>query len=300
VCAGEFDDASAFNYDISKWNVDSATDLSFTFRRASAFDQNIGSWDVARVTKLNYAFEWASAFNQNIGSWNVASVTDLSRTFSSATAFNQNVASWSVFRVSASEFVDLWKLNALSDGNKEAIYAAWGENFQAAYPTFGSTLTTTRSPTRAPTLQNNFLSGSLPSNLRSPPPVAPTPTPTQPPTPRCVPHHHHSARIDQIFDVGMSVQPDVDTNACSHAELRAVHVAIVGPMHRQRFAPCARSSYIRGNSICCVATCGGGESRRYRSIEIAPLGPGVPDCPSTAETKDCNFQVRSILDTAAL
>ena len=96
------------------------------------------------------------------------------------------------------------------------------------------------------------------------------------------------------------VQPDVDTNACTHAELRTIHVAIVGSMHRQRFAPCARSSYIRGNSICCAATCGGGESRRYRSIEIAPLGPGVPACPSTAETKDCNFQVRSILDTAAL
>jgi hypothetical protein len=108
-----------------------------------------------------------------------------------------------VFRVSASEFVDMWRDNALSEGNKAAIYAAWGENFQAAYPTFGSTLTTTRSPTRAPTLQNNFLSGSLPSNLRSPPPVAPTPTPTQPPTPRCVPHNH-SARIDQTFDVGMS------------------------------------------------------------------------------------------------
>ena len=63
---------------------------------------------------------------------------------------------------------------------------------------------------------------------------------------------------------------------------------------------CLLGQYTRRNLICCAATCGGGESRRYRSIEIAPLGPGVPDCPSTAETKDCNFQVRSTLDTAAL
>ena len=165
----------------------------------------------------------------------------------------------------------------------------------------------TPSPTSTPTPAPTSTSTPTPSPTDTPTPAptatlstaAPTPTPTQPPTPRCVPHHH-SARIDQTVDVGMSVQPDVDINACSHAELRAVHVAIVGPMHRQRFAPCARSSCIRGNSICCVATCGGGESRRYRSIEIAPLGPGVPDCPSTAETKDCNFQVRSTLDTAAL
>ena len=104
----------------------------------------------------------------------------MASTFNSTTAFNQNVASWSVFRVSASKFVDMWKNNALSEGNKAAIYAAWGENFQTAYPTFTTTL--------SPTLQ---------------PLAAPTPTPTQPPTPRCVPHNH-SARIDQTFDVGMS------------------------------------------------------------------------------------------------
>jgi hypothetical protein len=38
-------------------------------------------------------------------------------------------------------------------------------------------------------------------------------------------------------------------------------------------------------------------SGRYRSIEIAPLGPGVPDCPSTDETKDCNLQVRFVLES---
>jgi hypothetical protein len=54
----------------------------------------------------------------------------------------------------------------------------------------------------------------------------------------------------------MSVQPDVDTHACSYrhanvdthacsyADLRAVRVAIVGSMHRHGSAPCVCSANI--------------------------------------------------------
>ena len=44
-----------------------------------------------------------------------------------------------------------------------------------------------------------------------------------------------------------------------------------------------------------AATCDGGESQRYRTIEIAPSGPGVADCPGTTETKDCSLQVCLVL-----
>ena len=48
-------------------------------------------------------------------------------------------------------------------------------------------------------------------------------------------------------------------------------------------------------TILCAATCGGGESQRYRTIEIAPSGLGVADCPGTTETKDCSLQACLVL-----
>jgi surface protein len=44
---------------------------------ASAFNQDISSWNVASVTTLSETFYSASAFNQNIGSWNTASVATM-------------------------------------------------------------------------------------------------------------------------------------------------------------------------------------------------------------------------------
>ena len=131
--------------------------------------------------------------------------------------------------------------------------------------------------------------------------AAPTPTQTQPPTPRCV-------FLSRTTIPQGSIKPLKLACLCS-----PTWTPTPAPTHGcvlsmwQSWAPCTGNVLLHvlaphtfEATICCAATCGGGESRRYRSIEIAPLGPGVPDCPSTAETKDCNFQVRSILDTAAL
>ena len=96
---GMFASASAFNGDISSWNVSAVTNMSNMFAFASAFNGDISSWDVSAVTDTSDMFNTASAFNGDISSWNVSAVTDMSNMFNTASAFNGDISSWDVSAV---------------------------------------------------------------------------------------------------------------------------------------------------------------------------------------------------------
>jgi surface protein len=89
-----FGGKSTFNGDISKWNTEKVTDMSYTFPYASAFNQDIGGWNTAQVTYMLGMFGAAVAFNQDIGSWNTGKVYAMWYMFYSASAFNQDISSW--------------------------------------------------------------------------------------------------------------------------------------------------------------------------------------------------------------
>ena len=66
------------------------TSMYQAFKDKTAFDENITGWDVSNVTSMGYMFHAASAFNQPIGGcWNVSSVTNMQDMFRGAIAFNQ-------------------------------------------------------------------------------------------------------------------------------------------------------------------------------------------------------------------
>jgi surface protein len=64
-----FAGASAFNSDLSSWDVSSVTDMSDMFRGADAFNGDLSSWDVSSVTDMSDMFSYADAFNQDLCAW---------------------------------------------------------------------------------------------------------------------------------------------------------------------------------------------------------------------------------------
>ena len=94
-----FSKASAFNQDISTWNVSSVTTMRAMFTEASSFNQDIGTWNVSNVTNMQDMFNQATSFNQNLSSWNVSKVTTMWNMFNQATSFNGDISTWDVSNV---------------------------------------------------------------------------------------------------------------------------------------------------------------------------------------------------------
>ncbi len=94
-----FLDCSAFNHDISSWDVSKATDMEGMFGGCSTFNQDISGWNVSKVTDMGGMFADCATFNQDISGWDVSNVTDMSEMFLGCSAFNQDISRWDVSKV---------------------------------------------------------------------------------------------------------------------------------------------------------------------------------------------------------
>jgi surface protein len=116
--------ATAFNGNISTWNVSSVTAMNTMFFGATSFNQNIGSWTVSSVTNMFGMFRNATSFNQDISSWTVSSVTNMLDMFRDATSFNQDISSWNVSSVT--NMTNMLDNTAISETNYNSILNGWG------------------------------------------------------------------------------------------------------------------------------------------------------------------------------
>ena len=96
---GMFSDASSFNRPLDLWEVSSVTGMGHMFFRASSFNQTLDRWDVSSVTGMGYMFGDATSFNRPLASWNVSQVTEMGHMFDDATSFNQPLDRWNVSQV---------------------------------------------------------------------------------------------------------------------------------------------------------------------------------------------------------
>ena len=87
---GMFNNATAFNQDISGWDVSKVTDMGGMFNNATAFNQDISGWDVSKVTTMRWMFYDATAFNQDISGWDVSKVTTMRWMFYDAGLSTEN------------------------------------------------------------------------------------------------------------------------------------------------------------------------------------------------------------------
>mmetsp|Transcript_8843 Transcript_8843/g.16688 ORF Transcript_8843/g.16688 Transcript_8843/m.16688 type:complete len:203 (+) Transcript_8843:2416-3024(+) len=100
---GMFEEALAFNQDISGWNVSAVTDMGRMFAGTFVFDQDISGWDVSKVTSMAAMYFGALAFNHDISGWDVSSVTSMEYMFYGASAFNQDIGGWDISLVNNME-----------------------------------------------------------------------------------------------------------------------------------------------------------------------------------------------------
>ena len=61
-----FSNTTAFNQDISGWNVGNVTNMAGMFAQSTAFNQPLNSWDVSKVTDMSSMFG-VSKYNTTIG-----------------------------------------------------------------------------------------------------------------------------------------------------------------------------------------------------------------------------------------
>ena len=87
-----FTGSTAFNGDVSSWDVSNVTNMNFMFDLATNFNGDVSSWDVSNVTTMQFLFR-ASSFNGDVSSWDVSNVTDMQSMFR-VNAFQQPLNSW--------------------------------------------------------------------------------------------------------------------------------------------------------------------------------------------------------------
>merc|ERR1719174_1737042 len=91
--------ASAFNQDLSKWNVGKVTNMQEMFAQAQSFNKDLSKWDVGKVTDMEVMFYGSESFNQDVSKWDVGKVTDMESMFNAAERFNQDLSKWNVGQV---------------------------------------------------------------------------------------------------------------------------------------------------------------------------------------------------------
>ena len=97
IVNGMFNNATAFNNGYSAGNSTAANSLnswkdyfanqlslSTMFSGATAFNSNITEWDVSSVQIFNYMFYNATNFNQDLSDWDFSAATDMSGMFQSS------------------------------------------------------------------------------------------------------------------------------------------------------------------------------------------------------------------------
>jgi surface protein len=146
-----FQNAAAFNQDISGWDTSQITYMNSMFFGAAEFNQPLNTngnyWNTASVTNMYGMFKNASSFNRPLNSWNTAAVTDMSEMFSGATAFDSlpptpssattNMISMFAGATAFNQDLTSWTPSLASEFNAQDIFnGAAIANTTSKWPTF--------------------------------------------------------------------------------------------------------------------------------------------------------------------
>jgi len=90
-----FNGASAFNQDISEWDVSSSESFMAMFYGAEAFDQDLSRWDVSNGKWFDGMFHVARAFDQDLSRWDVSNGENFELMFR-LSGMNHSIGGWQI------------------------------------------------------------------------------------------------------------------------------------------------------------------------------------------------------------
>ena len=101
-----FQSATAFNQDISNWNVERFTSMSSMFNNATAFNSPL-NWGIktTNVTNMSWMFSNARGFAQDISGWDVSNVISMNYMFYNSLLFEQDISNWNMSNVKTAELM---------------------------------------------------------------------------------------------------------------------------------------------------------------------------------------------------
>lgn len=91
-----FENCTAFNQDISMWDISHISEINAVFLGCASFNQPLNSWDVSNVSEFKEIFTGCTVFNQPLDNWNVSNAVTMNMMFKDAKAFNQDISGWDV------------------------------------------------------------------------------------------------------------------------------------------------------------------------------------------------------------
>lgn len=96
-----FQNATAFNGDVSDWNVEKLRAANGMFTGASSFEgKGMETWETKSLAVMTSMFSSTAKFDGDLGSWDVSKVTDFTNTFSGAKAYRGvGIERWDVSSV---------------------------------------------------------------------------------------------------------------------------------------------------------------------------------------------------------
>jgi surface protein len=104
-----------------------ATIMNNMFNGCTAFNSDISGWDVSNVGQMQSMFQEATNFNQDISGWNVEKVVRFNSMFNGARSFNQDLSNWT-FTTSSSLTIDMsFMFQGALDFNNGEEPLDWGD-----------------------------------------------------------------------------------------------------------------------------------------------------------------------------
>jgi surface protein len=109
--------ATAFNEDLSLWDVSNVQSMNSMFAQASIFEgTGLENWNVGKVQDFSYMFLSASAFQGTISTWDTSGAETMESMLSEASSFSDNVSLWDVSNVTNMKFLFSNAVSFTGDG----------------------------------------------------------------------------------------------------------------------------------------------------------------------------------------